>query len=132
MPYQHLSDGLYLLRQWSPEKGVWHFGILDVGNRIKNRSINRGSQPIVIHQTPPTIKMEWLRETGAWEVLGRIADEKIALLRINEAAKNPTYDLFVNNCQHFATYVATGVRQSTQVQVGLAIAGGVAMLAMLS
>jgi hypothetical protein len=132
MPYQNLADGLYLLRQWSPEKGVWHFGILDVGNRIKNKAIRRGSEPIVIHQTPPTLKMEWLHETGAWEVLGRISDEKIARVRIKEAANTPMYDLFANNCQHFATFIATGVRQSTQVQAGLAIAGGIALLAMLS
>jgi len=99
---------------------------------MKNKCIRRGCQPIVIHQTPPTIKIEWLHETGKWEVLGQIADEKLAIHRIKEAANNPTYDLFVNNCQHFATYVATGVPQSTQMQVGLAIAGSVALLVMFS
>jgi hypothetical protein len=123
MPYQKLSDGFYLLRQWSSAKGVWHFGILDVGNRIKNTHVKRGSQPIVIHQTPPTLRLEWLSDTGTWELLGRIEDQKFAKLRIEEAAKNPTYDLFANNCQHFATYVATGVRQSPQLQIAMALLG---------
>ena len=131
MPYQRLCDGLYLLRQWSTAKGVWHFGILDVGNRIKNTHVTHGSQPIVIHQTPPTLRLERLSETGKWELLGRIADQKLALLRIEEAAKKPTYDLFANNCQHFATYVATGVRQSHQVQIAMAFLG-IATLAMFA
>jgi hypothetical protein len=122
-PYQKLRDGLYLLRKWSTAKGVWHFGILDVGNQIKNTHVKRGSQPIVIHQTPPTLRLEWLSETGNWELLGRIADQPFALLRIEEAAKNRTYNLFANNCQHFATYVATGVRQSPQVQIAMALLG---------
>lgn len=129
-PYQSLSNGLYLVRQWSPTKGVWHYGILDVGNRGKNRRIRHGSQPTVIHQTPPTIQRQWLHETGSWYVLGQIRDERMALFRIAEAANNPEYDLFANNCQHFATYVATGVKQSFQVQIGVAVAS-LAILAML-
>lgn len=33
-----------------------------------------------------------------------------------EALRRPSYDLFGNNCENFARYVATGKRESTQVQ----------------
>ncbi len=69
--------------------------------------------------------MEWLRDTGVWDVLGRISDEEDAIARLDEAAANPDYDLFGHKCEHFARYVAMGRRESIQLQgagtvVGLA------------
>lgn len=122
MPYRHLADGLYLLKQKSEGKGVDHYGILDVGNRIAHPQVN-GQHPVVIHQTPPTIKLDWLQNTGAWSILGRITDEEDAKARMTQAFQNPTYNLFGHNCEHFARYVATGRHESTQLQVAGVIAG---------
>lgn len=127
MPYQHLNDGLYLVRQKSAAKGVDHYGILDVGNRIGHPEIIFPVQPVVIHQRPPRIQIDWLQNTGEWAVLGQITDEADAIARMRKAAENPNYDLFGHNCEHFARYVATGRRESTQVQVAVAIAGLVAL-----
>lgn len=126
MPYQQLNDGLYLVRQKSAEKGVDHYGILDVGNRINHPQVIP-IQPVVIHQRPPRIQADWLQNTGEWAVLGKITDEADAISRMHKAAENPNYDLFGHNCEHFARYVATGKRESTQVQVAVAIAGLVAL-----
>ena len=41
------------------------------------------------------------------------------------------YDLFGNNCEHFARYVALGNRESTQVQ-GAVVLTGLAALTILS
>jgi len=123
MPYENLQDGLYLIKQRSAEKGVDHFGILDVGNRIRLPDIYPGMQPVVIHQTPPHVQAAWLQDTGGWEVLGRITDEADAISRMNHARQNPSYSLMGHNCEHFARYVATGKRESRQVQVAVAIAG---------
>lgn len=125
MPYQNYPDGLYLIKQKSTNKpGVEHYGILDIGN-ISNIPTSN-SDPIVIHQTPPHIKFVSLSGTGKWHVLGKITDEKIALSRIREAYKNPAYDLFGHNCEHFARFVALGKRESTQLQtasIGLIFTG---------
>lgn len=126
MPYQNLGDGLYLIKQKSVSKGVDHFGILDVGNTIRHPRVQL-LQPIVIHQRPPIIQMQYLQETGVWENLGRIVDEADAIGRIREALKNPTYNLFGNNCEHFARHVATGKRESHQVQAVVVIAGLLAL-----
>lgn len=126
MPYQNLNDGLYLVRQKSAAKGVDHYGILDVGNRINHPQV-LPIQPVVIHQSPPRIQIEWLQNTGEWIVLGNITDEADAIARMRKAAENPNYDLFGHNCEHFARYVATGRRESTQIQVAVAVAGLVAL-----
>ena len=122
MPYQRLIDGLHLLKQKSQAKGADHYGILDVGNRLRQPNVN-GTQPVVIHQTPPSIRLDWLQNTGQWQVLGKITDEVAAIVRINEAAARPDYDLFANNCEHFARYVATGTKESTQLQAVVIVSG---------
>lgn len=125
MPHQTLADGLYLLKQGSPEKGVDHYGILDIGNRLGRR---HASEPVVIHQTPPAIRFDWLRDTGHWAVLGKVTDEAAALERIRIALMNPRYDLFGHNCEHFARFVATGRRESTQLQWVVGLVGMVGVV----
>lgn len=127
MPFQNQPDGLYLVRQKSQAKRVDHYGILDIGNRLGLNEVAPWSQPIVIHQTPPEIQLHWLQDTGSWEILGRVTDEPDAIARINHVRRTPEYDLFGHNCEHFARYVATGKRESTQVQIAVAVAGLVAL-----
>lgn len=122
MPYQGYEDGLYLVKQKSIDKGVDHYGILDIGNRIHHPNVD-GINPVLIHQTPPHIKLDWLQDTGAWDVQGKITDEKMAIERIKHALKDPAYNLLGNNCEHFSRFVATGKRESTQVQAVVAMAG---------
>ena len=122
MPYQGYSDGLYLVAQKSEAKGVDHYGIMDIGNRIRHPGAD-GINPVIIHQTPPTIRIDWFQNTGVWRVLGAVADESFALQRLNAAFANPNYDLFGNNCEHFARFVALGTRESTQVKAAVVVAG---------
>ncbi len=126
MPYQGVPDGLYLVKRRSEAKGVDHFGILDVGNRL---GYPQASQPVVLHQVPPAVRADWLQNTaGPWTILGRILDEAGAINRINEAARNPRYDVLGNNCKHFARYVATGKRESPQLQGVVAGVGLVGLI----
>jgi len=129
MPFQNLADGLYLMIQKSEEKGgVDHYGILDVGNRMQYPSVPVGAQPVVIHQTPPRLRTDWLQHTGRWTVLGRIWDEADAIARIEQAAGDPEYRLFGNNCENFARYVATGKNECTQIQSAVVVAGLAALV----
>lgn len=124
MPYQGYPDGLYLVAQRSDAKGVDHYGILDIGNRIRHPWAD---YPIIVHQAPPMVRIDWFQNTGVWRVLGKVTDEPYALRRLQAAAANPTYDLFGNNCEHFARFVATGVRESTQLQAAAVIVGMVTL-----
>lgn len=127
MPYQQYSDGLYLLKQRSQAKPVDHYGILDVGNRLGIPQVN-GLLPVVVHQRPPSVTISWLQDTGSWTVLAKITDESDALQRMRAALQNPDYDLFGHNCEHFARYVATGRKESTQLQAIGVVAGLAAII----
>ncbi len=123
MPRNRLSDGLYLIKQKCTVKGVLidHYGILDIGNRLE-LSVDH-NLPVVIHQTPPRIRTDWLADTGKWEFITKITDEPYAMVRIKKALENDAYDLFGNNCEHFARFVATGLRESKQLQTAVLMVG---------
>lgn len=116
MPFQGCEDGLYIAKQKSQNKlGIEHYGILDIGNRLNHPNAD-GINPTVVHQTPPQLRIDWLKDTGIWALLGKITDEAMARERISIAAKTPNYELFGNNCEHFARFIATGKRESRQLQ----------------
>ena len=128
MPYQGYTDGLYLLKQPSTRKlGIDHYGIWDVGNRLQLQGSD-WHHPTVIHQMPEGIQIDWFQNTGAWTNLGKVSDEEDALRRIQQAFADPSYRLFDNNCEHFARYVATGVKESTQVQAAGIVVGLAALV----
>ena len=134
MPYQGIADGLYLASTPGAKvKGipVVHYGIIDIGNVLKAQSVDESGVPTVIHQTPPRIKFEHLLPGTKWKLIDRIADVDGAVARIRKAAKNPEYDLLGNNCEHFAKFVAHDTKVSGQVLVGVAVAGGIALGAVI-
>jgi len=119
MSYQGFPDGLYLAKQKSRVKPelIEHYGVIDVGN-ILNHPQGNLNMPIVIHQAIPFIRIDWLSNTGRWKIIGKVKDNELknAKKRIRKAIKNPKYDLFGNNCEHFARYVTTGIKESRQLQ----------------
>jgi hypothetical protein len=121
---QQLAPGLYWIAQQSQKKGVEHHAILDVGNCLRYHDVYPTS-PIIVHQTPPSIRRDPFMGTGNWKIVTRIADEPNAIARLISGCSNPIYNTAGNNCEHFARYVATGKRESHQVQavgfVGLLI-----------
>jgi hypothetical protein len=116
VPLEHLQPGLYWIVQHCDAKGVDHHAILDVGNRMGYRDAGAG-QAMIIHQTPPSIRREPFARTGYWTIEKRILDERSAVQRLIEACGRPEYHLVGNNCEHFARHIATGVRESQQVQI---------------
>lgn len=127
MPYQNYPNGLYLLRRPAATKPLDHYAVLDVGNRLGFINAD-GRQPVVVHQTPPQIRFDWLQDTGIWEVLGLVLDEEDAIFRLHCALQSPDYALFRNNCEHFARFVTTGRHESKQIQA-TALMAGLAILA---
>lgn len=129
MPYQGLPDGLYLAKQKSRIKPdlIEHYGVIDIGNILNHPQGNK-KMPIVIHQALPCIRVDWLINTGCWKIIGKVKDNEITNVkkRIQRAIRNPKYNLFGNNCEHFARYVTTGIKESKQLQatVGIVITLG--------
>jgi len=124
----HPTRGLYLARRYSREKGVHHFGILDVGNHL---GYETAREPVIIHMVSPHVRAEWLSTTGRWDMFDPITDVPGAVGRLQQALGFPCYDLVFNNCEHFARYVATGARESVQVR-NIGIALGIAALCLLA
>lgn len=122
MFYQGYSDGIYLIRQRSINKGVDHYGVFDIGNRL-NLDNADGIKPVVIHQVHPQIRVDKLEDTGSWEVLEQSLDENSANSRFWQACEDPKYDLLFNNCEQFARYVVGGKRESKQLQTAVVITG---------
>lgn len=122
MPYRHLSNGLYLMRQPGAKVGIDHYGILDVGNIIGHPQVDE-FHPTVIHQTPPKVKMDWLEDTGNWEILGKVHPMHLhqAIQRVRIALRNQDYDFFSNNCEQFARFIAEGESYCTQLQAAGAL-----------
>jgi hypothetical protein len=116
VPIQQLSPGLYWITQQSPKKGVEHHAILDLGNRLRYRDVDP-RHPIIVHQSPPAIRRGAFIGTGTWKIIMKLEDEPGAIRRLIAACANPVYNTTGNNCEHFARYVATGKRESQQVQV---------------
>lgn len=122
MKISELFSGLYLIRQKSVKLGVDHYAILDVGGTLSIGG-NRYQQPVIIHQRPPQIQIEFFPESGSWQILGKVREDLLdeAILRINQALQFADYNLFSNNCEQFARYIAEGQRYSTQLQTGVAL-----------
>lgn len=123
--------GLYLVKRKGTEKGVDHYGILDIGNRTRNPHV-QGGLPFVVHLMPAGFQADWLRPTDTWIVVEKVLDENNAAERLNEAWSRPEYNLLVNNCEHFARYVATGISESKQVQTTVAITMSLVALPLLA
>lgn len=132
MPYQGFTDGLYFLKRPCIGKaGLDHYGILDIGNHTRHPQAD-GIHPVIIEMKPPHLQIRWFGPSdGIWTIEGPIADEQAAIERLHSAFRSPGYHWFGNNCEHFARFVATGARESRQVQSGVALAGLVLTLTAL-
>ena len=128
MPFQGLDDGLYLVKRHieGKQKGFWHYGVIDIANVSGILQIP-GPFPLLIHQIPPGLRSEYIFDFNGFEFMGKVMPEfeHEARQRIWETWKNPKYNLFGNNCEHFARYVTTGKKESKQLQAF----GGIAALA---
>jgi|GEM_PF-1769643 len=119
---QTLNRGLYRVkRSAAGAKSVEHSAIADVGNRLgllRTRDVFHPYAVLIVHQTPPELAYEYFRDglPDEWTVVGKITDEAGARARLPQAAANPRYDPVLNNCEHFASTLATGVRQSPQLR----------------
>ena len=115
---QSLNRGLYRVRRASTaSKSVQHSAIADVGNRLGLLPRHQTFNPravVIVHQTPPILQYE-LHPEGLgdeWTVEASISDESAARERLEKAKANPKYDAVVNNCEHFASFMADGKRTS--------------------
>src|SRR5438445_9059459 len=107
---------MFLLKRPSTYPLIDHYGVLVTGHLVRQFGIN-SSSPIVIHQTYPIPRVDWAESTGTWDILGQVLPSLVpsAMERVSLAFNDPNYDLFANNCEHFARFIASGQKTSTQL-----------------
>lgn len=115
-----IAPGLYLAVQPNPRKGVDHYAIVDIGNRLRDPDVPVAGAAIAYHLTRPRLRRDFVGPRDRWRLMGRVRDELGAAERLRVAAGAPLYNLLFNNCEQFARYVATGVRESKQLQTATA------------
>ena len=122
MHSQSMSHGLYLATMSIPNKLGIHYGIHDVGNYLRQTGV---VGPRIYQLSPDGLT--WTTQTSRLTGAERIEDPAGAAKRFRDAIAKPTYDLFSNNCEHFARYIAKGKSESPQafwLGVGLFVAAG--------
>ena len=127
-----LRPGVYEVRRRNAVKGVEHSAIVDVGNRLgllPLRDVFRPHSAVLVHQTPPELAVEYLPEglDDEWKVVRQVNDVAGARARLRQEAVRRRYDLLMNNCEHFASAIATGQRESPQIR-GVGILVGIGAL----
>lgn len=124
----YVRAGMSLAKQWSKEKGVWHYAIIDWEDWLRLRG---GWKPVVVELKPGGPDIRYLESTEQW-TLTPIQDARNARQRLLELLWSPQhlrYDAVANNCEHVAHFVAFGEFRSEQVRGFLALAGlGVALV----
>jgi hypothetical protein len=123
---QPLPQGLNVVRRLSTDKGVMHFAILDVGNT----AFGLPSAALLWELAPSGLHARVYDSREGWVGAVRIADQLGAIERLRRIHSSDTsirYDLFTNNCEHFASHIAEGRRQSPQVAVFISLCGAVAI-----
>src|SRR5579862_3180299 len=117
--------GLYVVKTALPNKLGEHYGILDVGNRLRRSGV---VGPVVYQLAPRGVIAT--EETTNLTIVAPVIDEMLAAVRFEEALKKSQYDLLTNNCEHFARFVAFGTSVSGQAQL-LGLAGVAAVFGLI-
>ena len=124
MPNHLLDCGLYVVERYSPEKGVKHVAVLDVGNRSGLADWGPHNARL-LELSVSGLRFDPYDANQGWAFVRRVANESEAVGRIHcVLGEDPQpYDAVLNNCEHLVSFVESGERKSPQVR-GWAIAAG--------
>ena len=117
------SGGFHLLKRPKAFGTATHYAILDAANQLGDSRFGWG-KPVLYEQKPPGLQVSEFVDDGSWTLVGRYVDQATTAERIFEAAKDPEYRLFGNNCEDFVNFVLTGRRGSPQAEA-LKVAVGI-------
>lgn len=126
---RYLSDGIYQVKRKSTYPLIEHYGVVVIGKHLESLGFY-DKRPRVIHKTDLGICADFFN-LSEWQRLKFVSVSQVdqEIMRIKVALKNPTYDLLLGNCEHFARFVMEGKEYSTQVQtVGIMAVSALALI----
>lgn len=122
------EEGLYIVKRRAIlPPGKEHYAIAIVGRHVRNFDPS-SKGPIVIHKTNQPGRHCDSFIASEWERVEKIPEDSLeqVLHRMRISWWEP-YNLFLDNCEDWARYVATGKKESFQVRqfvaLGLALCG---------
>lgn len=117
------GEGIYLVKRKSVyTSAIEHYGFAVIGKYLKGFD-SSWDEPKVIHKTNLGVHADFFNPWD-WEKVEKISEHNISqiILRTKISMFN-TYDLLMDNCEHFARFAATGKKESSQVQNAVALIG---------
>lgn len=117
------NQGIRLLKRPAPDKfNVDHYAVEVPAHLTWRLWKHIGS--LIVELRPTGLVAVPIEQQTGWTATSTAENEIGATARLQEAlvSANP-YDLFQNNCEHFARYVIMGKPESTQVKGALLFAG---------
>ena len=128
-----MQPGIYRIRRAKLNGLGSHYGVVSVG------VLRPGQVDVIDLDKKKGIRhydsiKEWAHGRR-WRLKDRVPDDRLfeAIERMREAIhRNEGYDLLSNNCEHFASWVVVGKRQSGQVTVGLLAAAGALLVGLFA
>lgn len=122
------TEGISLAKRKSTAiLGKDHYGFVISGKYLKNFGLPERRAKVIrrIYEFGTKV-VENDFDPLAWQVLYKMPQNEIplAILRTN-LTRNDKYNLLFDNCEHFARFVTTGKKESSQVQnvIGLGLIG---------
>lgn len=122
---QHI-EGIYLVERKGAKSSAYdHYGFTVSGKFLKYFNLPRGKAKVIHKYDTGVVESDY--DSLSWQVIHKMQENEIplAILR-TKLSLNDKYNLLFDNCEHFARYVTTGKKESSQVQnvVGLSLIGG--------
>lgn len=111
------SEGIYLVnRKGSLSSGYYHYGFAVSGKFLNYFNLPKGVAKVIHKDNKKVVADDY--DALSWQVIHKMPENEIPLAIIRtKQTLNESYNLLSNNCEHFARYVTTGKKESSQIQV---------------
>jgi hypothetical protein len=129
------TEGIFLVRRKGAKSNAYdHYGVAVSGKYLKNFSL-LGQKVKVIHRIHEfdTKVIEEDYNPFTWQTVHKMPESEIPLAILRTyLTQYDKYNLLFDNCEHFARFITTGKKESSQVQnvFGLVILGSLAYFAL--
>jgi hypothetical protein len=124
----YIPSSMSFAKQWSSEKRVEHYVLIDWRNSLGTLRWHLG--PVVLEMMPrgPQARPLGTGEHWAHKKIADAGDAQRRFRAWQRSGERWRYDALSNNCEHWARYIAFGEPLSEQVRGWTAVAGIVCIL----
>lgn len=130
MIQNQLPKGVYLAIRPAEKMGglIDHYGVVEIGNVLG--LVEYDVRYPIVYEKNVGEGLVANYADSRWKIVSKVDDQFLNQVRtrLNLSSQNPRYDLFGNNCEHFARFVVEGKSYSGQLQTAGVIAGVIGII----